>query len=93
MKEPASIATVGETRIFKPLAWLYRWREKIQFAIDQSFSQETAGVLDAAVLEIDTTFQRVRPTDFAKVGHFTYWLLADSISPSSAGLSFWLRGD
>jgi competence protein ComEC len=70
VKEPASIATVGETRIFQPLAWLYRWREKIQFAIDQSFSQETAGVLDAAVLGNRYNLSKGSADRFREAGTF-----------------------
>jgi len=70
VKEPASIATVGETPIFKPLAWLYRWREKTQFAIDQSFSQETAGVLDAAVLGNRYNLSKSSADRFREAGTF-----------------------
>lgn len=46
----SSIERVGDTAVFKPLALLYRWREHLQQSIDRSFSTETAGVLDAALL-------------------------------------------
>ena len=50
VKSLNAIVVVGETRVFKPLAWLYAWRESLQSRIDQNFSAETAGVLDASVL-------------------------------------------
>jgi len=70
VKEPESIATIGETRIFKPLVWLYRWREKVQFAIDQSFSQETSGVLDAALLGNRYNLSKSSADRFREAGTF-----------------------
>jgi competence protein ComEC len=70
VKESTSIGTVGETNIFAPLAWLYRWREKIQFAIDQSFSRETAGVLDAAVLGNRYNLSKTAADRFREAGTF-----------------------
>src|SRR2546423_7851682 len=37
-------------RVSLPLAWLYEWRRNLQKSIDSRFSNETAGVLDAALL-------------------------------------------
>jgi len=50
VKNPQSMARLGETSVFRPLGWLYLWRESIQREIDEHFSAETAGVLDAAIL-------------------------------------------
>src|SRR6266850_6350658 len=44
------IERLQDQRVFLPLAWLYDWRRRLQRQIDQHFSSETAGVLDAAVL-------------------------------------------
>ncbi len=50
IKRPTSIVVIGNAPVFRPLAWLYEWRQGIQRDIDQHFSPETAGVLDAALL-------------------------------------------
>ena len=50
VRSPAAIVRLDDTRVFKPLAWLYDWRQRLQQAIDLRFTPETAGVLDAALL-------------------------------------------
>lgn len=45
-----AITRLGDVAVFKPLGWLYAWREIIQREIDEHFSPETAGVLGAALL-------------------------------------------
>ncbi len=50
VRSPASIVRVEDTNVFKPLAWLYDWRQRLQLAIDSRFAPDTAGVLDAALL-------------------------------------------
>ena len=50
VKSPLLIERLEDQRVFLPLAWLYDWRRRLQWQIDQHFSSETAGVLDAAVL-------------------------------------------
>ncbi|HKG79207.1 MAG TPA: DUF4131 domain-containing protein, partial [Pyrinomonadaceae bacterium] len=50
IKTSASIVRLDDTSVFRPLAWLYDWRERLQREIDSRFTPETAGVLDAALL-------------------------------------------
>jgi competence protein ComEC len=50
IKSPLLIERLENERVFLPLAWLYEWRRKLQSEIDARFSNETAGVLDAALL-------------------------------------------
>ena len=50
IKSSASIAHLDDAPVFRPLAWLYDWRERLQREIDSRFAPETAGVLDAALL-------------------------------------------
>lgn len=50
IKSPTSVVKLQDNNTFSPRATLYRWRETFQEAIDQRFSTETAGVLDAALL-------------------------------------------
>ena len=48
IRSPASIYRIEDTNVFKPLASLYAWRQRLQRAIDSHFNAETSGVLDAA---------------------------------------------
>jgi competence protein ComEC len=50
VKSPLLIERLENERVLLPLAWLYKWRHKVQTAIHSHFSSETAGVLDAAIL-------------------------------------------
>jgi competence protein ComEC len=50
VKSPASITRLDDTHVFRPLALLYEWRERLQRKIGSRFAPETAGVLDAALL-------------------------------------------
>src|SRR5262245_60800056 len=50
IKSPTAIVRLDGGTFWRPLSWIYRWRETIQQTIDQQFSRETAGVLDAALL-------------------------------------------
>src|SRR6476659_10048180 len=50
IKSPLLIERLENVRVFLPLRWLYEWRRKLEAQIDSRFSNETAGVLDAALL-------------------------------------------
>src|SRR5215470_10001800 len=50
IKQTASIVRLDDTAVFRVSTWLYSWREAIQQTIDEQFSPETSGVLDAALL-------------------------------------------
>jgi competence protein ComEC len=50
VKSSDAILSLNSVTVFKPLQWLYQWRQNLQGSIDQRFSPETAGVLDAAFL-------------------------------------------
>jgi competence protein ComEC len=50
IKSPLLIERLGDERVFAPLLWLYQWRERLLMQINERFSNETAGVLNAAVL-------------------------------------------
>ena len=66
----ASIVRLDDTRVFKPLAWLYEWRERLQRAIDSRFAPETAGVLDAALLGNRYNLSRSASERFREGGTF-----------------------
>jgi len=50
VKSPLLIERLENQRVFLPLAWLYEWRRNLQAEVDSRFSEETSGVLDAALL-------------------------------------------
>ena len=70
VKSPTAIAVTGEVPVFKPLAWLYAWRESLQRKIDQTFSADTAGILDAAVLGNRYNLSRSTEERFRDAGTF-----------------------
>lgn len=50
IKSPLLLERLDDERLFLPLALLYQWRQLMLAKINQTFSPETAGVLDAALL-------------------------------------------
>jgi competence protein ComEC len=70
VRTPASILRLDDTRVFRPLAWLYDWRERLQRTIDARFSPETAGVLDAALLGNRYNLSRESSERFREGGTF-----------------------
>lgn len=50
VKSPLLIERKDDAAVFLPLAWIYEWREGLQHDFDATFSAETAGVLEAALL-------------------------------------------
>jgi competence protein ComEC len=44
------IERLEDERVFLPLAWVYDWRNDLQYQFDSQFTNYTAGVLDAALL-------------------------------------------
>lgn len=50
IKSPLQVERLADERVFLPLAWLYQWRQKVEWEIRLRFSSDTAGVLDAALL-------------------------------------------
>ncbi len=50
VKSPLLIERLDEDRVFLPLAWVYEWRQHLEEEFATTFSAETAGVLEAALL-------------------------------------------
>ncbi|HEY3026086.1 MAG TPA: ComEC/Rec2 family competence protein, partial [Pyrinomonadaceae bacterium] len=50
IKSPLLVERLDDQRVFLPLAWIYETRAKLLRQINSTFSAETAGVLDAALL-------------------------------------------
>lgn len=70
VKSPLLIERLENERVFLPLAWLYEWRRKLQVEIDSRFSNETAGVLDAALLGNRYKLSRSTSERFREGGTF-----------------------
>jgi competence protein ComEC len=50
IKSPLLVERLDDEPVFLPLAWLYEWREFMEREFAARFSNETAGILDAALL-------------------------------------------
>ncbi|MDX6612302.1 MAG: competence protein ComEC [Blastocatellia bacterium] len=50
IKSPLLVERLDDERVFLPLALLYEWRHALMTQINRTFSAETAGVLNAALL-------------------------------------------
>lgn len=70
VKSPLLIERLENTPVFLPLAWVYEWRGRLQMQIDSSFSAETAGVIDAAVLGNRYNLSRSTAERFREGGTF-----------------------
>lgn len=70
VKSPRLITRLNDPRAFRPLAWLYKWRDQLQSRIDSLFSAETAGVLDAALLGNRYNLSRTTAERFRVGGTF-----------------------
>ena len=70
VKSPASIVRLDDAPVFRPLAWLYDWRERLQREIDSRCAPETAGVLDAALLGNRYNLSRAASERFREGGTF-----------------------
>jgi competence protein ComEC len=50
IKSPLLMERLGDEAVFVPLAWVYSWRARLQREFSKTFSSETSGVLNAALL-------------------------------------------
>ena len=70
IKSPAAIARLDDARVFAPLSLLYSWREQLQRHFHSGFDEETAGVLDAALLGNRYNLSRETAERFREGGTF-----------------------
>ncbi len=70
VKSPAAIIKLHDVGAFSPLALVYSWRTSTQFQLDQLFSPETAGVLDAALLGNRYNLSKDTSERFREAGTF-----------------------
>ena len=88
IKSPGAIVRLGDTSVFGPLALLYRWREQLQHAIDHSFSPETSGVLDAALLGNRYNLSKPTAERFREGGTFHVLVISGLHISFIGGLAF-----
>jgi competence protein ComEC len=70
VKSPLLIERLENQRVFLPLAYVYEWRRRLQTQIDATFANETAGVIDAAVLGNRYNLSRSTSERFREGGTF-----------------------
>ncbi|HEY0728940.1 MAG TPA: ComEC/Rec2 family competence protein [Pyrinomonadaceae bacterium] len=70
IKSPGAIARIEDTARFSLPALLYSWREALQNEIHAKFDEETAGVLDAALLGNRYNLSRETAERFREGGTF-----------------------
>jgi competence protein ComEC len=70
LKSPLLIERLDDTRVFLPLARIYDWRQRLEAEFGERFSQQTAGVLDAALLGNQYNISRAAAERFRSGGTF-----------------------
>ena len=70
VRSPAAVVRLDGARVYRPLALLYDWRERLQREIDSRFAPQTAGVLDAALLGNPYNLSRAASDRFREGGTF-----------------------
>jgi competence protein ComEC len=90
IKSPLLIERLENERVFLPLAWLYEWRRKLQAQIDSHFSNETAGVLDAALIGNRYNLSRQTSERFREGGTFHVLVISGLHITFLGGLIFFL---
>lgn len=76
VKSPLLIERLGDSSSFRPLLWLYHYRQQIERQIIKNFSPETSGVLNAALLGNRFYLERPVAARFRDAG--TYHVLVIS---------------
>ena len=90
IKNPNDIVHLGDRPVFRPLAWLYRWRQRLQTEIDDRFSADTAGVLDAALLGNRFNLTKSASERFREAGTFHVLVISGLHISFIGGLVFLL---
>jgi competence protein ComEC len=70
IKSPFLVERLDDEPVFLPLSWVYEWRQRLVAEIDRSFSVETAGVLEAALLGNRNQLSRGAAERFREGGTF-----------------------
>jgi competence protein ComEC len=70
IKDPTLMKRLGDEAPLLPLTWLFSWRSRIERAIYEKFSMETAGVLAASLLGNSHSLSRESAERFREGGTF-----------------------
>jgi competence protein ComEC len=90
VKSPLLIERLDDDPVFLPLAWLYKWRRKVEEQINLCFAPETAGVLDAALLGNRNNLSHTTAERFREGGTFHVLVISGLHISFIGGLGFLL---
>jgi competence protein ComEC len=90
IKSPLLIERLNDEKVFLPLAWLYMWRRSLEEQIHSRFSQETAALLDAALLGNRHFLSRPTAERFREGGTFHVLVISGMHISFIGGLVFLL---
>lgn len=90
VKSPLLIERLDDATVFLPLAWIYEWREQLQYEFDTRFSAETAGVLEAALLGNRYNISRGAAERFRAGGTFHVLVISGLQIAFIGGLVFFI---
>ena len=90
IKSPLLVERLDDERVFLPVAWLYEWRHRLGRQFASTFSPETAGVLEAALLGNRYNVSRTTADRFRAGGTFHILVIAGLHVGFVAGVAFLL---
>jgi competence protein ComEC len=92
IKSPLLVERLDDERVFLPLAWLDGWRARLHERLTETFSLETAGVLQAAMLGNRYGLSRASAERFREGGTFHVLVISGLHISFLGGLALWLAG-
>lgn len=90
IKSPLLVERRDDVRVFLPLAWIYEWRQRLLTLIDEKFSPETSGVLDAALLGNRSRLSHSTAERFREGGTFHFLIISGLHIGFIGGLIYFL---
>lgn len=89
LKSPSLVERLDDERVALPLVWLERWRASLHGRLGETFSLETAGVLQAAMLGNRYGLSRANAERFREGGTFHVLVISGLHVSFLGGLSLW----
>ncbi|HVG32377.1 MAG TPA: ComEC/Rec2 family competence protein [Pyrinomonadaceae bacterium] len=89
IKSPLLIERLDDDRVVLPLYWLYEWRGRLLRLIQQRFSAETAGVLNATLLGNRYGLSRTAAERFREGGTFHVLVISGLHITFIGGIVLW----
>jgi competence protein ComEC len=90
IKSPLLVERLDDERVFLPLVWLDEWRASLHERLTETFSLETAGVLQAAMLGNRYGLSRESAERFREGGTFHVLVISGLHISFLGGLALWL---